>query len=134
MLSLVPHFLHFPFCIKKLTSGISSIADKLCQHLSHFERQKSIDLIHFLFHSLLISTHQNEPKIVHKINNISILQIIMYYKQNKIPSRIVYFITKKSRINKQFYSQLGLNLSFLLKNVWKIVKYLLESIFYCLKI
>ena len=94
MLSLVPHFLHFPFCTKKLTSGISSITDKVCQHLSHFERQKSIDLIHLLFRFLLIRTHQNEPKIVHNTKNINILQNNIYNKYIKYQATLYILLSR----------------------------------------
>ena len=56
------------------------MGDKNFQHLSHFERPNKIDLIHFLSRFLPISTHQNDQKTVHNINNIQIFTTIIFHK------------------------------------------------------
>ena len=77
LLNFAQHFLHFHFCTKKLIIGINSVAVNVFQQSSHFERPNKIDLIHSLSRFLLINTNQNDPKIVHSINNKQIFSIII---------------------------------------------------------
>lgn len=78
------HWSHFPFCMKKLTSGIRFLALSVAPHFGQVERHRRIHLIVSLSTFLLSLIKSTEPNDQKRSHMISAIIRIVFWKINAI--------------------------------------------------